>query len=111
MFLLPFFRYNSYKKKIGKRIKWYYFSCASILIYIPLAILNVMTSIGSFQCQDIILIIASYTSIIIMTILLIAFIIHLETTITSKHQNQMKDMYSHNLGNIMQVIYSSNLYF
>lgn len=109
MFLLPFFRYDSFKERIGKSIKWYYLTCFSILIYIPLVILSMMTSLysGSFQSQDIFIITAAYTSIIITTILLIAFIIHLEYTITSKHQNRMKDMYSHDLGNIMQVIYSS----
>ena len=62
---------------------------------------------GSFQSEDITIIVGAYSSIIIMTILFIAFIIHLEYTISNKQQNQLKDKYSHNLGNIMQVIYSS----
>lgn len=110
MFLLPFIRFNTFKKRIGKSIKWYYMTCFSIAIYIPLAILSMLTSLssGSFQSQDITIIVAAYTSIIIMTILLISFIIHLEYTISSKQQNQLKDKYSHNLGNILQVIYSSS---
>lgn len=109
IFLLPFFRYNSFKKRIGKSIRWYYLTCFSIILYIPLAILSMITSThsGSFQSQDLTIIIGAYTSIIIMTILVIAFIIHLEYTITSEQENQLKDKYSHDLGNIMQVIYSS----
>ena len=109
VFSLPFLRYNSFKKRIGKSIKWYYLTCFSIILYIPLAILSMMTSIysGSFQSQDITIIVGAYTSIIIMTILVIIFIIHLEYSITSKQGYQLKDKYSHNLGNIMQVIYSS----
>ena len=109
MFLLPFLKYNTFKKRIGKSIRWYYLICFSIFFYIPLAILSMITSLysGSFQSQDITIIIGAYSSIIIMTILLITFIIHLEYTISSKQQNQLKDKYSHNLGNIMQVIYSS----
>ncbi|MFX1419981.1 MAG: hypothetical protein ACFE9N_13770 [Promethearchaeota archaeon] len=109
IFLLPFLRYDSFKKRIGKSIKWYYLTCFSIILYIPLTILSMITSgySGSFQSQDIMIIIGGYTSIIIMTILVIAFIIHLEYTITTKQQYQLKDKYSHNLGNIMQVIYSS----
>ncbi|MFW9970348.1 MAG: hypothetical protein ACFFDF_09120 [Candidatus Odinarchaeota archaeon] len=109
IFLLPFFKYNFFKKKIGKSIKWYYLTCSSILIYIPLAILSMMSSIysGSFQSDDIIIIVGAYSSIIVMTILLITFIIHLEYTITSEHENELRDKYSHDLGNIMQVIYSS----
>jgi hypothetical protein len=64
-------------------------------------------NVGSFQSQDFTMIVGAYTSIIIMTILVIAFIIHLEYTISHEQQNQLKDKYSHNLGNIMQVIYSS----
>lgn len=109
MFLLPFSKYNTFKKRIGKSIRWYYLTCFSILFYIPLAILNMISSIysGSFQSQDITIIVGAYTSIIIMTILLLAFIIHLEYTTSNKQQNQLKDKYSHDLGNILQVIYSS----
>ncbi|MFW9940461.1 MAG: hypothetical protein ACFFFT_05430 [Candidatus Thorarchaeota archaeon] len=109
MFSLPFLRYNTFKKKIGKSIRWYYLTCLSIVLYIPLAILSMLTSLnsGSFQSQDITIIVGAYTSVIIMTILLMSFIIHLEYTISNKQQNQLKDKYSHNLGNIMQVIYSS----
>lgn len=109
IFLLPFLKYNTFKKRIGKSIRWYYMTCFSILFYIPLAILSMITSMysGSFQSQDITIIVGAYSSIIIMTILLIAFIIHLEYTISNEQQNQLKDKYSHNLGNIMQVIYSS----
>lgn len=110
MFLLPFIKYKTFKERIGKSIKWYYMTCFSIIIYIPLAILSMVTSLtsGSFQSENIIIIVAVYTSVIIMTILLISFIIHLEYTISNKQQNQLKDKYSHNLGNIIQVIYSSS---
>jgi len=109
VFLLPFLKYTTFKERIGKSIKWYYLTCFSILLYIPLAIINMLTPIysGSFQSENIIIIVGAYSSIIIMTILLIAFIIHLEYTITSEQGNQLKDKYSHNLGNILQVIYSS----
>ncbi|MFW9823281.1 MAG: hypothetical protein ACFFE4_10115 [Candidatus Thorarchaeota archaeon] len=110
MFLLPFIKYKTFKERIGKSIKWYYMTCFSIIIYIPLAILSMVTSLtsGSFQSENIIIIVAVYTSVILMTILLISFIIHLEYTISNKQQNQLKDKYSHNLGNIIQVIYSSS---
>ncbi|MFX0142391.1 MAG: hypothetical protein ACFFDN_52610 [Candidatus Hodarchaeota archaeon] len=107
MFLLPFLKYKTFKKRIGKSIRWYYLTCSSILLYIPLAILSMISSIGSFQSQDIAIISGAYSSIIIMTILLIAFIIHLEYTTSNKQQYQLKDKYSHDLGNILQVIYSS----
>ncbi|MFX1280695.1 MAG: hypothetical protein ACFFA3_15070 [Promethearchaeota archaeon] len=108
VFLLPFSMYNSFKEKIEKSIRWYYLTCFSILIYIPLALISMLSSIGSFQSENVLIIIAVYSSVILMTILLIAFIIHVEYTISYKQQNQLKDIYSHNLGNIMQVINSSS---
>jgi len=109
IFVLPFFKYNIFKKKIGKSIRWYYLICFSIVIYIPIAIFSMKNSLftGLFQSQDITIIVSAYSSIFIMTILIIVFIIHLEYTITSEQENQLKDKYSHKLGNIMQVIYSS----
>lgn len=108
VFLLPFSMYNSFKEKIEKSIRWYYLTCFSIIIYIPLTLVSMLSSIGSFQSENVPLIIAAYTSVILMTILLIAFIIHVEYTISYKQQNQLKDIYSHNLGNIIQVINSSS---
>jgi hypothetical protein len=108
VFLLPFTMYKSFKEKIEKSIRWYYLTCFSILIYIPLALLSMLSSIGPFQSENIPIIVAVYSSIIVMTILLVAFIIHVEYTISYKQQNQLKDKYSHSLGNIMQVINSSS---
>ncbi|MFX0027606.1 MAG: hypothetical protein ACFE8B_00225 [Candidatus Hermodarchaeota archaeon] len=110
IFLLPFLNYDTFKKEIEKSIRWYYLTCFSILIYIPLALLSMFSSVfsGSFQSENITIITAAYSSIIIMTILIIVFIIHVEYTISYKQKNQLKDKYSHNLGNIMQVINSSS---
>ncbi|MFX1571476.1 MAG: hypothetical protein ACFFB0_01905 [Promethearchaeota archaeon] len=110
MILIPILKYNTFKKKIGKSIRWYYLMCFSIALYIPIAVFSMITSISSglFQSENITIIVGAYLSIIIMTILLIAFIIHLEYTISNKQQYQLKDKYSHELGNIMQVIYSAS---
>ena len=53
-------------------------------------------------------IIISYLSIIITTILIITFIIHLEYNITYEKKKDIKDKFSHDLGNILQAIESAH---
>ena len=108
-FLLPIFRFKNFKERIGRSIRWYYLTFISILIYIPLIILNIINNadVGLFQSESIHLIISIYTSIIITTILIIAYMIHLEYNAQCKQKSDLKDKYSHELGNIMQAIFTS----
>ena len=45
--------------------------------------------------------------VLIAHIFVILFIVHLEYVSTNKKKNDLKDKYSHNLGNIMQAISSA----
>jgi len=40
--------------------------------------------------------------------MLLVLLVHLEYSISTRKKFEIKDKYSHNLGNIMQVIYSSS---
>ena len=62
---------------------------------------------GLYNTNNIPFIILNYTIGIFTHFLFVVFFIHFEYTISNEQQNQLKDKYSHNLGNIMQVIYSS----
>ena len=42
------------------------------------------------------------------SILLIVLLVHLEYTTSARHQFDLKDKYSHNLGNILQVVTSAS---
>ncbi|MBN1215561.1 MAG: hypothetical protein JXA99_08955 [Candidatus Lokiarchaeota archaeon] len=108
-FLLPIFKFKDFKKKIGKSIRWYFLSCISIIYYIPLSIILsiIDESYGLYSSEKIDIIILSYIPIILTTILLIAFMIHVEYNISFGQKRDLKDMYSHDLGNILQIIESS----
>ncbi|MFX1384788.1 MAG: hypothetical protein ACFFBP_20365 [Promethearchaeota archaeon] len=110
LFLLPILRFSNFKEKIGKSIRWYYLMCLSIFLFVPLVILTILNNanFNLFQSEDIFFIILIYTSIIIMTILVITFMIHLEYNISYEHKKDLKDKYSHDLGNILQAIESSH---
>jgi len=105
-YLLPVIKLKNFKEKVGKSIRWYYLSCFSIIYYIPLSIILSLDgeSYGLYQSEDITTIILAYIPIILTTILLIAFMIHLEYNISYQHKKDLKDKYSHDLGNILQAI-------
>ncbi|MFX1325638.1 MAG: hypothetical protein ACFE8N_11825 [Promethearchaeota archaeon] len=63
---------------------------------------------GLYYSTNSLLIILNYTVGILTNILLIVFLIHLEFILSNEQQNRLKDTYSHNLGNIMQIINSSS---
>ncbi len=106
LFFLPIIKLKNFKEKIGKSIRWYYLICFSILFYIPLSIFLLINneSYGLFQSEDVIIIILAYIPVILTTILIIAFMIHLEYNISYEQKKALKDKYSHNLGNILQAI-------
>ncbi|MFX1384790.1 MAG: hypothetical protein ACFFBP_20375 [Promethearchaeota archaeon] len=109
-FLLPIVKLKNFKEKIGKSIRWYYLSCFSIIYYIPLSIILSLNgdSYGLYQTEDMTTIILAYIPILLTTILLIAFMIHLEYNISYQHKKDLKDKYSHDLGNILQAIESAH---
>ncbi len=109
-YLLPIIKLKSFKEKIGKSIRWYYLSCFSIIYYIPMSIFLSISSesYGLYQSEEPITIILAYIPIILTTFLLIVFMIHLEYNISYEKKKDLKDKFSHNLGNILQAIESAH---
>jgi len=108
-FIIPFFKFKRFKEIIGKSIRWYYVGFVILLGFLPISffISTQGYGFGLYNTDDILFIILNYIIGIVNHFLLIVLLIHLEYTISNEQQNQLKDKYSHNLGNIMQVIYSS----
>ena len=103
------FKLKKFKDFIGKSIRWYFITCGIIIGFLPISFFIFIQGegYGLYNTDKILLIILNYSIGIVTHILLIVFLIHLEYNISIERQNQLKDKYSHNLGNIMQVIYSS----
>jgi hypothetical protein len=108
-FILPLFKIKQFKEFIGKSIRWYYITVGVLISFLPISFFILIQGYGYglYFTDDIPFIILNYSIGILTHFLLIVFLIHLEYTISIEQQNQLKDKYSHNLGNIMQVIYSS----
>ena len=108
-FILPLFKLKQFKEFIGKSIRWYFINCGILISFLPISFFIFIQGYGHglYNTDDLLFITLNYSIGIITHLLLIVFLIHLEYTISNEQQNQLKDKYSHNLGNIMQVIYSS----
>jgi hypothetical protein len=108
-FVFPFFKFKKFRSMVGKSIRWYYVGFVLLLGFLPISLYIFIQGYGYglYFTDDLLFITLNYIIGIVNHLLVILFIIHLEYTISNRQQNELKDKYSHNLGNIMQVIYSS----
>ena len=97
-------------KHVDKRL-WYIYVIIAIigLIYLPISISIFAEGLGFglYDADNIILIFLNYGYIIIITVFLHILTLHLEYTISQLEKFNLKDVYSHNLGNALQAIYTS----
>jgi hypothetical protein len=105
-YLIPRILINDLKTFLGKSNIWYHIIFVSLIIFIPISIISSLlgNNYGLYQADNTFIIIIYYTPTIISSILFIIQLVHLEYTISFRQKNDLKDIYSHNLGNIIQVI-------
>lgn len=91
---------------LGESLKWYYGSVGFGLLYVIDVILVTLMdySFGLYFTDDLLAIVIYYFFGIGITILIAILTIHLEHSLSYHHKFQLKDRYSHDLGNIMQII-------
>ena len=108
-FLLPIFRVRKSKERLGKSMMWYYAVIISFFMYLPVSffIITQGHDYGLYNVNEPVLVILNYIFPMATTILLIVFLVHLEYNISNSKKFQLKDKYSHEMGNILQVIQSS----
>jgi len=110
LILLPLVKWSKFKERVDKRI-WYMFFTIIVLglLYIPLGIIIYLRgfSFGLFNADDPLLISLNYGYVILITVLLHALTLHLEYRKSEAEKHDLKDKYSHNLGNVLQSIYTS----
>ncbi|TKJ26143.1 MAG: hypothetical protein CEE42_05845 [Promethearchaeota archaeon Loki_b31] len=108
-FVIPPIKIKSFKKFMGRSIIWYYASALILSIFFPVSIIIALQGYryGLYNADDPVLIMFNYNPIIATSILIIILLVHLEYTTSSRKQLELKDNYSHDLGNILQVISSA----
>lgn len=107
--IIPLKRKN-FKKYIGKSIRWFYATILLFFIFIPISITISLSgeSYGLYDSVNQLLIMLNYVPTISSTLLLIILLVHLEYNISSHQKFELKDNFSHTLGNIIQAIQSAS---
>jgi len=108
-FILPPLRKKKFKEFMGKSIRWYYLTIFSFFLYFPVSVFisTMGYGYGVYNTNDPIIIMLNYLPTIFGTILLIVLYVHLEYTVSNRQKEDLRDKYSHNLGNILQSVMSS----
>ena len=109
-YLVPLLKKREFVKYIGKSRRWFYATLVVFFAYFPTSIIISMLGegYGLYNSENTLLIILNYLPSISATIMVLILLVHLEYTTSSRQKFELKDKYSHNLGNIMQVIYSAS---
>ncbi len=109
-YIVPPLKKNDFKKYMGKSIRWFYSTIILSSIYITTSIITSLLGegYGLYESENTMFIILNYVPTISGTVMLLVLLVHLEYTISTRKKSEITDKYSHNLGNIMQVIYSSS---
>ncbi|MHA2074809.1 MAG: hypothetical protein ACW97X_09335, partial [Candidatus Hodarchaeales archaeon] len=101
---------TAFKQEVGTSIKWFY--AIIILGIVQVLVLLFLASqgynLGAYDAhtqEDSLILINNSMSIGILT-LTVVLLIHLETSRSERYNYRLKDKYSHDLGNIIQVIVS-----
>ena len=91
---------------LGSSIRWFFGTILFGLLYLINGALTIVEgySFGLYQSNNEFMIVRYYFFAIGITLLITILIIHLEQSISYLHKFQLRDIYSHDLGNIMQII-------
>ena len=112
--LLVIFSVPLVKKEEGKRIlaaslRWYYLVIVVSIGMITVIIISFFSEggYGLYNSQNVPWIIINYGVSIFAHIVVVILIVQLENNFIQNDKNALKDTYSHNLGNMAQVVYGN----
>lgn len=110
IFLILVIKFEPLKERLGSSIRWYYITGLFLSIYLPLTFYTTfqLGSVGIYTSSNTIFLMLYWLPGLISTILIVIFLIHLEYNINFKQKNKLKDLYSHNLANVLQALDLAN---
>ncbi len=91
---------------MGSSIKWFIGTIIFGFLYLINGVITVLEGypFGLYHSDNAFMIIRYYFFAIGITLLISMLIVHLEQSISYLQKAQLRDIYSHDLGNIMQII-------
>ena len=111
LYIIGIFESTNFKAQVGQSIKWFYAMIGTVIIqfivYIYITLEGVNLGLSSIELKNEVLVGVNNTFSIAILVLTVVLLIHLENTRSNLYNYQLKDKYSHDLGNILQVMISA----
>lgn len=107
VFIVPAWYRKEFKEGMGMAAKWYFAFLISLAFYLVISIYISSQGLGYYGVYSEVnagLVLLNYVPSIIYYVILIVLIIHVEYNYSHRKASELKDKYSHNLGNILQFI-------
>ena len=102
---------KNFKQQVGQSIKWFYViigtATLQFFLYGYLLLEGVNLGLSSVELENEVLVGVNNSFSIAILVLTVVLLIHLENTRSNLYNFQLKDKYSHDLGNILQVMVSA----
>ncbi|MBN1802265.1 MAG: hypothetical protein JW891_12210 [Candidatus Lokiarchaeota archaeon] len=107
--LVPLFKLKTFKNTIGNSARWYFVFLILLLGFIPIILIIYLRgyNFGLYNSDDPALTIFNYAYSILISTVQLVFIVHIEFNQRYNINATLKDKYSHELGNILQILYTS----
>ncbi|MHA2053535.1 MAG: hypothetical protein ACW99F_08060 [Candidatus Hodarchaeales archaeon] len=111
LFVYGLIKGQKFKQAVGESVKWFY---ALILVgiiqmgvYSYFTLEGINLSVTSSQIEDLFALTIVNSFSIAITVLIVVLLIHLENSRANRYNFQLKDKYSHDLANLIQIIAST----
>ncbi len=100
---------EDFKEKVGNSHKWFIFLRVVVVLQILIMIYAIFKggSFGLYDSSDALLIILNYGVGIALSLVIVILMIHFEHSVTTFQKDYLKDTFTHDLGNILQIISSA----
>ncbi|MHA2166131.1 MAG: hypothetical protein ACXAAT_09730 [Candidatus Hodarchaeales archaeon] len=102
---------NNFRTQAGQSVKWFYAMIGTgifqLLVYIFITLEGVNLGLSSVELENEVLVGVNNTFSIAILVLTVVLLIHLENSRMRLDNYHLKDKYSHDLGNILQVMVSA----
>lgn len=107
-FFLGLIERKNLRSYIGNSIIWFY--CATVFITLFLfdvIYLSSKNALFDVNQRDVTSSLVYYLFSIGITLIVLVLLLHLENSLSTMDKNELKDRFSHDLGNLIQIIYSN----
>ncbi len=109
IFCIPLIKKEEGKKILAASLRWYYLVIVVSIGMIIVILISFFSEggYGLYNSQNVPWIIINYGVSIFTHIVVVILVVQLENNFIQNDKNALKDTYSHNLGNMAQVVYGN----